>query len=247
MNTKLVELLQHFPDILRFAGITVWGVVTFLLLLPLSASAREPTPHDQNALLVMRPSDLPVEVQTSGEDMYLYEGSQQAYLYIEQNNGRSLLILDVSDPQRILKVSEAELTVDVPYDFVGPLGGDSVLVHFHTKDGEPSEWGRLRLNQPRSPLLVTWIQSSRDIVDPSISRVVNDKKLLPSKEQSTNSYWIVDSSDNQPHLLATIPGVKKTLIDSEEALTFYLASDGVWILRNLSSEKQHQAETDQLN
>ncbi len=50
------------------------------------------------SIVVESPSDLPEMAQRSSEAMYLHDtGAGQTVLYLEQDQGRSLAILDVSD------------------------------------------------------------------------------------------------------------------------------------------------------
>jgi len=188
MKTKPSQMLKYSPRVFHFSGIAVWGMAAFLLLLPPSASAKEPSRHRQDSVLLLSPSDLFGDVSTAGDDMYLYEGNAKTYLYVEQDGGKRLLILNVTDPKRALKVAEMPMNVDAPYEFVGALGEGSVLVHFHTTDGEPSEWGRLRFKKLAAPTLSTWIQSSGDIVDPLNNRIVNAGSSLFLNQDKASPY-----------------------------------------------------------
>jgi len=246
MYLKSVEISNYLPEIVRLSGISIWGVALFLLLSVPFASAKEHEHHYHGSLVLVKPGDLPADAQTAGEDMYLYEGNARTYLYVEQGGGKRLLILDVTDPDRTSEVDERQLSTDIPFDFVGPVDGTSVLVRFRTTGGS-SEWGCLRLDRPASPVLVTWDQSAGDIVDPLNNRTFNaDSSLLPN-HRATNSFQIVDVSRSEPQPFATMPGVTKILTDPEQGRKFYLASNGVWILRNLSIERQRQIEMTQAN
>jgi len=74
------------------------------------------------SIVVESPSDLPEIAQRKSDAMYLHEtGSGQAFLYLEQDNGRSLAILNVSDPGAIRPVGEVSIAARSPYDFVEAL------------------------------------------------------------------------------------------------------------------------------
>ena len=144
---KVVELIKFFPEMIRCSIIVVWGLAAFSLLASSPALAKEHGSHEQSTLLMMKPADLPGSARIAGDDMYLYEGNAKTYLYIEQDGGKHLLVLDVTKPEKVSVAAETQLAVDVPYDFVCPLGGDSVLIHFRTGNGQASEWGRLETQQ----------------------------------------------------------------------------------------------------
>lgn len=247
MNLKPVEISNYLPEIIRFSGIAMWGAAAFFLLSTPFASAKEHQHGNHDSLVLMTPSDLPAAAHAPGEDMYLYEGNARTYLYVEQDGGKRLLILDVTDPSKISEAAEKQISAEAPYDFAGPVDGASVLIRFRTKKSEPSEWGRLQLNSPASPTLVTWNQGTGDIVDPLKSRTLDAKSFLPLNYEATKAFQIVDVSMSEPHSLATIPGVKKTLRDSVQGRKFYLASNGVWVLRNLTVERNRQIEMMQTN
>lgn len=239
-TTKLVDMVRHLPEIFRFGLIVLWGVAAFLLLMP-SASAKGHGNHD---LVVIKPADLPPAARIPGEDMYLYEGNGKSFLYIEQGEGKNLLVLNVTDPAKITVAAEARLAVDGPYDFIGSLQSDSVLIHFRKKNDQESGWASLRLNKPASPKLMTWTQGSGEIVDTlsghSIS--VGNSRSWMHGAQYSRPYQVVELGENEAYCLATIPGVKKTLTDISESRRFYLAGDGLWIVHDMSAERKYQEE-----
>jgi hypothetical protein len=243
MNLKLVELMELFPEMIRCSMIVAWGMAVFFLLASSSALARERGGHEKSALVLMKPSDLPNSVRTTGDDMYLYEGNAKTYLYIEQDGGKHLVVLDVTKPEKVSVAAERQLAVDVPYDFVGPLGGDSVLIHFRTRNGRTPEWGRLSLNKPASPALVTWTQTTGDIIDPLDGHIIAATgPWISADAPLPNPYQVVDVQRNEAFTFATIPGVKKALTDTTDGRRFYLAADGLRVLRNLAAETKLREE-----
>jgi hypothetical protein len=244
MNLKLVELMELFPEMIRCSIIVAGGMAAFFLFASSPALAKERGGHEKSALVLMKPSDLPNSVRTAGDDMYLYEGNAKTYLYIEQDGGKHLVVLDVTKPEKVSVAGERQLAVDVPYDFVGPLGGDSVLIHFRTRNGRAPEWGRLSLNKPASPALVTWTQTIGDIIDPLDGHIITATGPWMSAEEARlpNPYQVVDVQQNEAFTLATIPGVKKVLTDTTDGRRFYLAGDGLWVLRNLAAETKLREE-----
>jgi len=103
-----------------------------------------------------------------------------------------------------------------PFGFAGSVDVTSVLVHFRTGQGHSSEWGRLKLNRPATPMLVTWNQSGGDIVDPLNNRTFDVDSFALLNPHVISSFQIMDVSKSEPHSLATIPGVKKVLTDSKQ-------------------------------
>jgi hypothetical protein len=191
--------------------------------------------------VLLGPSDLPGDTQTFGDDMYLYEGNAKTYLYVEQDGGKRLVVLDVTNPNKIRDLATISTPDAEPYDFVEPYGDGSVLVRYRRKVDGRSIWGRVRVNTPcRSPAFETWRQDCGVIVDPLNSQAVNVSSFSPQDHRSTGSFEVMDGSTSEPRLLGAIPGVQKVLTDSERGHTFFLARNGVWILRDLSVEREYE-------
>jgi len=247
MNIKSVEIFPYLHPIRRISGIMLWGIATFLLLWSPDASASNPKHLEHDSLVLMSPKDLSVDMTTSGDDIYLYEQNAKTYLYVEQDSGKRLLVLDVTNPQEIKRVATVSMAVGEAYDFVRPLGTDSVLVRFHGEDSAGSRWGRLELRKPMSPGLSTWQQDSGDILDAVNNQMIDAGWVKEDRSASTHPYSVVDTSYDEPRLLGTIPGVRKTLSDEGRGHKFYLASDGVWILRNLVAERAYVSESNPAN
>jgi hypothetical protein len=81
------------------------------------------------AIVVESPADLPELAQRPSEAMYLqHTGGGQAVPYLEQDQGRNLAILDVTDPAKIRAIGQVSIDAPSPYTFVQDLN-DSVLIH----------------------------------------------------------------------------------------------------------------------
>ena len=124
--------------------------------------------------VLLGPSDLPGDTQTFGDDMYLDEGNAKTYLYVEQDGSKRLVVLDVTNPDKILNLATIPRPEAEPYDFVGPYGDGSVLVRYRRRVDGPSIWRRLTVNTPRrSPIFVTWRKDCGVILDPLNNQAIN--------------------------------------------------------------------------
>src|ERR1700687_2560725 len=82
-----------------------------------------------NNLIVVPPTQLPELARQSGEAMLLRETIDgKTLLYIEQNQGAQLAILDVTDPAHIKGYGSVQLNAPRPFDFVAALGNRSELI-----------------------------------------------------------------------------------------------------------------------
>ena len=72
-----------------------------------------PTKPRSNSVVIDAPGDLPELAQRHSEGMFLHtNGSGQAFLYLEQDHGKTVAILDVSNPGSI---REAGRQVDLRF------------------------------------------------------------------------------------------------------------------------------------
>ena len=87
-------------------------------------------------MIVEQPSDLPESAQNPTNAMYLHETSAgEEILYLEQREGKSLAVLDVTDPTQIRTVSQVTLDGPAPYDFVRELGDSTALIRYRNNSG----------------------------------------------------------------------------------------------------------------
>jgi hypothetical protein len=86
-------------------------------------------------LVVMEARDLPEQAQAPGNSLFLHsDNAGSTYLYVEQQQGARLSVLDVTDPARINLVVSTALPAEGAFDFVRPLGFNTELVYF--RDGQ---------------------------------------------------------------------------------------------------------------
>src|ERR1700738_4017785 len=84
------------------------------------------------SIIVVPPTNLPAFAQQQGIAFHLYteSGDGSCYLYIEQQQGTQLLVLDVTDPARVKMVGTVSLAVPGSFDFVGRIGVFALLISF---------------------------------------------------------------------------------------------------------------------
>jgi hypothetical protein len=88
------------------------------------------------SIVIESPSDLPKLASRNTEAMYLHEtDGGQTLLYLEQDQGRTLAILDVSDPGAIQSLGQVSIAASSPYDFVQTLNDSSVAIRYRDHTG----------------------------------------------------------------------------------------------------------------
>src|ERR1700729_3819138 len=87
--------------------------------------------NPSNAIVLVRPTDLPTLARQSGEAMFLHDTEDgRVLLYVEQREGAQLAIFDVTDPAHVRGAGSAQLDAAGPFDFVASLGERAELVRF---------------------------------------------------------------------------------------------------------------------
>ena len=89
--------------------------------------------HAGNAgnIVVVPPTALPASAREYSEAMMLHKtASGRGYLYIEQEQGSKLAVLDVTNVARIKAEKVVALNVPGQFDFVGSAGSRAELIRF---------------------------------------------------------------------------------------------------------------------
>lgn len=192
-------------------------------------------------IVVDFPSDLPEIAQRHTEAMYVYDtGHNEVVLYLEQDHGQKLSILDVTDPAKISALGEVSINAPSAFDFVqGLRGGSSVLIHFRNHSG----FGVISFRNYKQPRLRL---EPNDIHPATVQRDGGSALLFVSTSggaaQPPDVQYevvnVVSASDQKP--LATIQGVKQRL-DMPESGSIYLLSDsGLYVIRRLERERSYE-------
>jgi len=195
-------------------------------------------------IIVEFPSDLPEAAQISSEAMYLHHtGAAQAILYLEQDQGRKLAILDVTDPANIRAVGQVSLNAPSPYDFVQNLDDSAALIHYRNHSG----FAVISFKQYKQPTLTEepeYVHSaSLMAVGPDGLLVVSPPRSSPSREAQYEVLSISHPSNPRP--LATIKGVIQRADRPQTGTIFLLNGQGLTVVRCLATEQEHQMHVDQ--
>ena len=218
------------------------SIVLVVLATTLSADAVTNMSHSKT-IVVQSPSTLPVLALENSEAMYLRKtGDGRALLYVESAEGRNLTTLDVTDPAKIRRLAETRLGVRAAFDFVEPIGSDSVLVRYRDGSGE----ALLNIRHSNRPVL----GRASALAGTEAAEEVGETGLLSA---STNvvapivdndpTYKVWDSSNaSHPTVLATIPRVTQRLSNEDTGTLFLLSKDGITVVRRLRVEQDHKVD-----
>ncbi|HEV2273256.1 MAG TPA: hypothetical protein VGR96_03780 [Acidobacteriaceae bacterium] len=191
-------------------------------------------------IIVEQPENLPEAAQAVSLAMYLHDtGDGRSLLYLEQNEGRKLVILDVTDPARIRAVAQASIPATGPFDFTEEIGGSATLIRYRDHSG----FAMLNLKRYTKPELTT----APHIMNTEMAEHLGESGLLlttplrlaggaaPARE-----YDIVDTSSAlRPALLASVEGVTQRLSKPDTGTVFLLDDHGVTVVRRPRVEEEH--------
>lgn len=112
-------------------------LLTLVVLVSFAASkqayAKRHAPKDA---IIVPGRKLPIAARRLSEAMYLHTiECETTYLYVEQNQGTKLVILDITEPDRIRLRAEVSLDSRSPFDFVQKIGTHAVLVRYRDGSG----------------------------------------------------------------------------------------------------------------
>lgn len=200
--------------------------------------------HRQSIVVVL-PSHLPEIAQRNSEAMYLhYTGDGRAVLYIEQDQGRTLGILDVSDPAAIRALAPVSIAARSPYDFVETLGDSAVLIQYRDQSG----FAVINLKKFKKPVLTEAPQFQHP---GQMEALEYDHLLLTFTTRSStgaedSQYEVLDiSRSSNPAALATVEGVRQRLERKETGTIFLLGNTGLTVVRHPDLEEEYDTELNQ--
>jgi len=197
------------------------------------------------SVVVESASDLPEIAQREIEAMYLYDTEhEQTLLYLEQNAGRTLAILDVTDPARIRAIGQVSVDARAPYDFIQAASDSTALVEYRDHSG----FAVISFKKFKQPVLVEtqWQYPARaeTLGSNSLLLASAPTTIVPARDPR---YQVVDvSHPSKPVTLATIEGVRERLERQETGTVFFLGSNGLTVVRRPHVEEEYEIHQIQL-
>jgi hypothetical protein len=192
--------------------------------------------------VVESPADLPELARGRSDAMFLHHTHDaQAILYLEQDRGRKLAILDVTDPANIKAVGQVSIAAPAVYDFVQYLGGSRTLIHYRDHSG----YAVISFKNFKQPVLTP----EPEYLHPSSVQTDGPNGLLlvssnspgaPARASEVEILSIANSSDSKP--LATVQGVIQRVDRPETGTIFLLNDEGLTVVRCLPAELEHKTE-----
>jgi hypothetical protein len=221
-----------------------FALAALLVLASLTANAVV-VPHSKT-IVVESPETHPILAEANPEAMYLHDTNDgRTLLYIEAENGRKLISLDVTDPSRIQRFTQSELPATSAYDFVRDLGDSNVLIRYRNGSGV-ALISLKHLKRPElssSPALVNADTSGQ--LGPAVVLVSSDGPAR-SFARPAASYQLIDTSrPTHAAVLASIPDVQQSVSQTDTGTLFLLNKNGINVVRQLEVEVEHQIEEDQ--
>jgi hypothetical protein len=175
-------------------------------------------------IVVVRPSELPAASREYSEAMMLHETvGGRMFLYIEQEQGTKLTVLDVTNPAKIKAEKPVALNVPGPFDFVGSAGSRNELIRFRGTGQEAV----LDLRRAKVPSIDVLPELT---VTGHLMTLGEDSAVM-----SPAQYQIVDTAGATPHQhVADVIGVKQEINDNQTGTTYLLAEEGLFVVRRPS-------------
>jgi hypothetical protein len=174
--------------------------------------------------------------------MYLcYTGDGRAILYLEQDQGRTLAIVDVSDPAAIRAVAQIPVDARSTYDFVQTLSDSAVLIQYRDHSG----FAVIDLRKFKRPMLTEAPQFQHPARVEALGNngLLLASTTLPSPEAEDPEHDVFDMSDpSKPASLAVVEGVKQRLERQETGTVFLLGDSGLTVIRRPGVEEDYAAE-----
>jgi hypothetical protein len=177
--------------------------------------------------------------QNGSQDLLLRsDNNDQTYLYVEQQQGSTLAVFDVSDPAHIIFSGYTETGARKAYDFVTPIAGRYEMISF--RDG--SGTALLEFAKVKAPRLIAIkgnLSAPTEIFG-NAGYLASTRPVTPVTSQP-HIVQVVETAGT-PRLFTTVAGVSKQVTRSETGTVFLLAEGKITVIRHLKTEQQYATQ-----
>lgn len=194
-------------------------------------------------VVIEQPENLPEIARAPGVAVDLNADADDggAYLYVEQENGKRLVVFDVTDPSRMKVARVIQLPTAGPFDFGERVGGSAILIRFRNEQSE----ALLDVRRAKSPeLKMLGGVSYPDQIESlgSSTYLAGDAPALETNK-APRDYRVIDASNPaDPAVLYTAKLVTDSTTREETGTTYLLGESGLTIVRHPEMEKQYASE-----
>lgn len=209
--------------------------IAVLLGAPLTQAAKRTPKSD---IIVMSPTVLPAPAQNPSEDFILHsDNAGNTYLYLEQQNGARLVILDVTDPAQIKLVASINTELRQAYDFVQSIGSTSELIRF--RDG--SGIALVNFRKAKTPRIINVGSLSAEPIEMlgvSGYLAVAQTAGIGAFNLHGHDVQVIDTEET-PRLLATVTHATREVSRPDTGTLFLLGDQGITVIRRTDVEQQY--------
>jgi hypothetical protein len=193
--------------------------------------------NPSNNIVLVPPTELPVLARQSGEAMLLSDAVDgRTLLYIEQNEGSRLAILDVTDPSHIKGAGSVQLDASGPFDFISPVGNQGELVRFRKGDEDAVLDLRKKIPSLKAVQGLT--------LTGAVTRLGNDGFTVSGHApelQRARDYQVVETANSRElNRVYDVRQVREQLTKADTGTTFLLTEKGLYVVRRPAIETVRQ-------
>jgi hypothetical protein len=209
--------------------------IALFVLFVLSAPVIPASAEGRGDLVVVPSNKLPEKAHRAGQAMKLHLVSPDTlYLYVEQDNGRSIAVFDVSHPRRIALKGFVPVDAPAAFDFVETVGRHTELIRYADGSGN----ALLDLSNPKAPRINPMAATAREAYILPIREAgsgVSGVVTKPDGSGAAADYQVVLSSG--PQQVVRVREVIQQLRDEANGTTYLLGADGLTVIRDLKREE----------
>ena len=206
----------------------------FIVWFVISATVIPATAEGKGDLVVVPSNKLPEKARRAGQAMKLHLVSPDTlFLYVEQDNGRSIAVFDVSHPRKITLKAFVKVDAPASFDFVETVGPRTELIRYADGSGN----ALLDLSNPKAPRIKTMAATNKEAYilpiregGSGISGIVT----RPYVSSAPKDYQVILPS--RPQQVLTVREVIQQLRDEANGTTYLLGSDGLTVIRDWKRE-----------
>lgn len=221
-----------------------YSIKCFTLTILFAGMAKAQIASLTRNVIIEQPTDLPEQAQSPANALYLNadSGDGSAYPYIEQQNGRRLVVLDVTDLARIRKVRTEDLALPGPFESGERVDGSFVVL----RSLGNQEMAILNLRKTKLPVIQTVDALQRAGRITAIGRstfLLTAAEFMLRHESVPQGYTVVDvNKSTTPTVLYTAKFVKASVTRGETGTIFLRGAEGLTVIRHPEAEQEYEIQ-----
>lgn len=220
-----------------------WALFSACFIITICTARAQTFSHARD-VVIEAPANLPLESRQPANALYLNtsSGDGNAYLYIEQQDGKRFVVLDVTDLAHIKAIRTMSLPFSKSFQFAEELN-DSYIV---LRSMDQKEMAILNIRKAKAPVLeaVDAFQCTGTVQPIGQSTfLLASASAVPATLPTPQEYRVIEGTKGLHFsTLYAAKGVIASISREETGTLFLLGAEGLTVIRHPEQEEEYETQ-----